>query len=482
MKMMDTTNNHINSDRMKWIEFFRQANINYCILRDIKSCLQGHPPLEIDILIDSDHFPNVREILFRAGYVLRSDWTEYPHFEFYLYKGTGLVSILDIVIDLRVARSGKIFRTLNPKVVISNCKAVDGLNIVSNDDELVLLLLHTLIDKGFLLEKHRLRLEELLQVPECRINAENKLSSIIGDKITAGKIFEFISKKDFDNFFNMKYTIFKWLFLNASMNDKKKVIVQLLQLECHRFLSLLFKKNKCMLCPVIGIDGAGKSTFIKKFSHIYSINRNIVPCRLGYGAQRNYYFRLTYSLCPIDDNVRIEKERKNIEDRKNFSRRFWIDQNMIITYILNKRKFRRVLPYVIDSLFYLEDLIAINKCKRKAGKNGLVLTDRSAIDRIVILISQGQKVPWIYRFLYITIYPHPNLIIFLDCGPEMAVKRKGELTMKDAKNQTDSYIYFLTYLYTAPSIKLNSSSAINEMVDIILSALNLSKGNINNEF
>lgn len=466
MNMIATVKDNLNSDRMQWVRLFHKANISYCILRDINSCIEGYPPLEIDILIDHHHLPTVHEILFRNGYLLRSDRMEYPHFHFYLYNTTGLVSILDIVIDLRVGKSGKIIKTLNPQSVLLNCKLIKGIKVISEDDELVQLLLHSLIDKGIILEKHKLRFRELLQITECKANAEHKLSLLIRNTITVKKLFEFLAKEDDNNFLNMKYKIIKVLFFNASFTEKKKLIIHQLYLYGYDRLSKLFKiRNKCMLVSVIGIDGAGKTTFIYKFIRSSSIN--IIPCRLGYGALRKYYFELTYLLCPIDSNMQQERIKKNKGKRINLYSRFWIYSSRFINYALTLQPFRHIRPYVIELLFYLEDLISIRICERRAGSKGVVLTDRYAIERIVYLISQKKKIPWIFRFLYTMIYPDIDLILFLDCGAETAVKRKGELTIDEATNLNESYIYTLLNLYKIPSIRLDTNSPLNGLVKTV---------------
>ncbi len=471
-KMTMTGNNWLNLERMQWVKLFQKAGINYCILRDIKSCIEGRPPLEIDILIDHNQLSMVREILFRAGYVLRSDRAEYPHFHFYFYNPIYLVSILDIVVDLRAGMSGKLIRTLNSQSVLLNRKVAGGLSILSEDDELVLLLLHSLIDKGTILEKHRVRLEELLQMPEYKISAEHKLSTLIRNKITARKIFEYFTNENIDNFLDMKDIIFWRLFLSASFAEKKNTVIQNFYLfwyssRWYRRMHQTFKfTNKCKLCSVVGIDGSGKTTFISEFSRI---DRNIVPCRLGYGALRRYNLDLTYYMCSIPANIQLEKEKKNKEVK--FSNRVWIYANKIIADALDRRPFSPFRPLLPPLLLYFEDIIAIRKSERRAGKKGIVITDRSGIDLVVDILSQGRKIPWIYRFLYMRMYPSPNLIVFLDCGAETAVKRKEEMTLNEAESYNDAYIYFLSHLCEAPSIRVNSTSSIDEMVKTVKLAL-----------
>ncbi len=460
------------SDRLQWVKLFEEAGINYCILRDIKSCIGGNPPLEIDILIYNHDLPEVREILFKAGYLMRSNRVQYPHFHFYLYKAKGLVSILDIVIDLRVGKSGKIIKTLQTHSLLSHSKVVSGLKVVSEDDELVLLLLHSLIDKGVMLEKHRLRLRELLLNPDIKNDAQKKLSFLIGDTIIANRLLEDLSKEDIDGFLGMKNKIIMKLFVNASFPEKKDMIINKFYMDCYKYLHTLFKReSKIKLFSVVGIDGAGKTTFIEKFHSDFSKDYNIVLCRLGYGALRSYYFELTYFLCPIDQNVRIEREKRNKEIKEPMSL-LWIEINRIIIYFFNIKPFRRFLKrYVIDLLLYLEDVIAINKSKKQAAKNGIIITDRSAIDRIIYSISRKGKIPWRYRFLYIMIYPYPDLTVFLDCGAETAVRRKGEMTIDQAMKMNESYIHFFSHLYGYPSIRLDSNSPLNEIENIVNFAL-----------
>lgn len=469
MNTIANINDNLNSDRMQWVGLFQQANISYCILRDITSCIEGCTPLEIDILIDHHQLPAVHEILFRNGYLLRPNKMEYPHFHFYLYKTTGLASILDIIIDLRVGKSGKIIKTLNPQSVLLNCKSVKGIKVISEDDEFVQLLLHSFVDKEVMFEKHKLRLRELLHTIKCKDNVEHKLSSLIRNKITEKKIFEFLAEDDDKNFLDIKHNLIKVLFFNASFTEKKNMILYLLYLYGYPRLNNLFKiRTKCRLVSLIGIDGAGKTTFIDEYVRSTSSSKNIVPCRLGYGAFRKYYFELTYVLCPIDLNVRQERIKKNKETRKNLYSRFWIYSNRCINYALNIQPFGQYIrPYVIEVLFYLEDLISIKKCARRAGNKGVVLTDRFAIERIVYLISQKKNIPWIFHILYTMIYPEIDLILFLDCGAETAVKRKGEMTIDEAINVNESYIYTLMNYYTIPSIRLDTNSSLNGLVKTV---------------
>lgn len=461
----------LNSDKMQWVKLFQQAGISYCILRDIKCCVEGRPPLEIDILIDSDHLPMVREILFRTGYLLITNRAEHPHFHFYLYKTTGLVSVLDIVIDLRVGNSGKLMQILKPHDVLSNCKVINGINVVSEDDELVLLLLHNLIDKGIFLEKHKPRFKEILKVPEYRISAELKLSSLTRDRITSRKLFENLTRENYTYIINNKNKVIQCLFLNTSILDKNNILLNWFYLRYYNKISWFFKLfklvHKCKIYTVVGIDGSGKTTFIREFSHTLSVNCKIVPCQLGYGALRKYWLELTNLMCLIPINSHQNKYKKNKKTTNVFISEFNSYVNKIIEYILERKPFRFYRYLIPPLLLYFEDIIALRESEKKAGNGGIVITDRSGIDLLVDILSQKRILPWIYRFLYLNIYPSPDIIILLDCGAETAVKRKGEMTIPEAKIYNEAYIYFLARLNSVPALRIDSNSSIDDMIKIV---------------
>ena len=134
------------NSRLRWIEIFNKNYFRYCIIRDENEAIVG-TALEVDILLSVDDLSSVKLCLLEEGYVLRSKFSNYPHFPFYLYNEKQLIFILDIVIDIRVGRNSTLWslgcteETLHRSTLKRNTPVLCGV------DEFAYTLLQEIVDK-----------------------------------------------------------------------------------------------------------------------------------------------------------------------------------------------------------------------------------------------------------------------------------------------------------------------------------------------
>lgn len=152
------------------------AQIPYCLLRDVDQLAQLDPRQEIDLLVDTVQLPLLRQVLAHFGFVELTNWGHWPHHFFITYQETTDTWLkLDVVTAISYRAPGFTLDTSLAPQVLANRRYAHPTYIPSPEDELIMLLLHCLLDKGHFAPKHRGRLLKLRH----EVQNERYLSSLL---------------------------------------------------------------------------------------------------------------------------------------------------------------------------------------------------------------------------------------------------------------------------------------------------------------
>jgi hypothetical protein len=141
-----------------------QENIQYCLIRDgdrVDQFLEGG---EIDLLVRPDQFPLFSKLLINFGFIRLPDWGHRPHHFFlsYDWKFDSWLKI-DLITEITYGRYAHNLRTSLAEDCLNNRHHNGTTYVPSPEDELLTLLLHCVLDKGYFSPARKERLGELRQ-------------------------------------------------------------------------------------------------------------------------------------------------------------------------------------------------------------------------------------------------------------------------------------------------------------------------------
>jgi hypothetical protein len=145
-------------------EKLAQENIQYCLIRDGDRVDQFLEGAEIDLLVHPDQFSLFSKLLINSGFIRLPDWGHWPHrfFLSYDWKFDSWLKI-DVITETTYGRYAHNLRTSLAEDCLNNRYHNDTVYVPSPEDELVTLLLHCVLDKGYFSPARKERLRELRQ-------------------------------------------------------------------------------------------------------------------------------------------------------------------------------------------------------------------------------------------------------------------------------------------------------------------------------
>lgn len=123
--------------------------IAYCVLRDYdRLATMGVDDGEIDILVAPDQFDQFASLMGELEFTRFSRWGEYPHTHFAIVlRENSRRFEIDVVTQLAFGNPVRHLHTTLADNCLSHRRLVDGVYIPRPEDELMVLLLHCLLDK-----------------------------------------------------------------------------------------------------------------------------------------------------------------------------------------------------------------------------------------------------------------------------------------------------------------------------------------------
>lgn len=127
-----------------------QHNLAYCVLRDFdRLATMDVAGSELDLLIASDQVEEFDTLMGKLGFIALSRRWEYPHTHYIVDLGEGASEFeIDVVTQITFGNPVRELYTDLAERCLEQRRFVDGVYVPRPEDELLMLLLHCLLDKG----------------------------------------------------------------------------------------------------------------------------------------------------------------------------------------------------------------------------------------------------------------------------------------------------------------------------------------------
>ena len=469
---IEKNTNKLSSDkkklRLKWLDLFRKNNFRYCILRGYDDAVSAND-IEVDVLLHPEDLCRVRSVMLNEGYVLRSKFSNHPHFPFYLYDANGIVSIIDIVIEVRAGQNSKLWPVISTEQVLSRSIQKNNIPVISDADEFALTLLHEILDKGRIRNEWRHDVKSRLRHSD---DSTKILSEILKSHRLASNLVELITQHEFEKAVTLSHQIQLHLFYK---NIRKSIFIGVRSL-----LAKIWEKNWLKgprVISFVGIDGSGKTSITSMLSKRAIENKKIINCKLGHGSERSYRYPITALICPVSAISKSEALKELSDTSSSRSSKIYISIALFKLWKLISRiapLHRQISSILIPFLFWLEDTIEITILKRKSSRRDFIVTDRHLIDGIVHNVAYKGTSSRLYNLFYYNLAKTTQLMVFINCSGSTAYERKQEILPKTGDILNESYKYWLVNNYSKPQVWLDSSKPIEQLckeLDIIIQTL-----------
>lgn len=391
----------------KNILFDLNANhINYALMRNFDSILNNriYTEKDIDILAEAKHLAKIQKIMQNAGFKQLLLCPATGHYGFAKYVAGHFLSFHYHINGV----AGSNLPYLDTAPVLQRKQQKNQLNIVSDEDLLLVLLLHSLLDGKKIKNRYKKEINRLLTKNLDWEYIEHtmalKLSAAIVRKIlfylacgNYKRIESIMPKIEHDFKYGRYYNILRLVKINA--------------MKC--LWSVWRLTKNAPLVSFIGIDGAGKTTMThmlkEKLDHSLITNWLIYTGRGRNNLLPIQFFGAKYRQLGANKGKQIQNKNKKIKPD--------IRTSIIYTF---------AAPVFALDLF-LRYWLSIWP-KRKI--NQIVLTDRYSSDLLLM-----PNVSMIFKKILYACLPRPTLTIYLYNTPELLHKRKPNHSLSDLYRQ-----------------------------------------------
>lgn len=259
--------------------FYQQLEhhqIQYCLLRgdgqqdadELPASSAVVPVVEVDMLVAKVDKHKMQLLLKQVGFVALPNWGHTPH-EFYVAydQAQDRWLKLDVVSAAAYGRPIRALRTDLAAGCLQRRQWVEGLYVAAPEDELVMLLLHCLLDKGYIKAAHRVRLKALLE----NVQNEPLLTSLLKQYCapigTSEQLAAYIEDEAWDKLLMFQHTIGRQLANRNPIGVQMRRLVGPILRKANSHL--LFRRPRAISVAVLAPDGAGKSTVTEGLAHTF---------------------------------------------------------------------------------------------------------------------------------------------------------------------------------------------------------------------
>ena len=277
--------------------------------------------------------------------------------------------------------------------------------VLSNEDKLIMYLLHCSMLKRRFDEKTEQEINYILENNKINLDAiKDHLRSLFSESY---------ANKVFDQFINKKYR-----------EIEKQGNSMLFRIVCRKrgYLYYFIKKiirnrmlrlhnkflSKNMLICFLGVDGAGKSTLLNEIKDILSFNkRRVIVVYSGKGQKR-----IMPGLSKTALKFGVKTTHPSQINKLGSIKRFFLTNIRDLFYLLDMylRYIVRIYPHLL--------------------KGGYVLTDRYAYD-----LYLDENTTFLTKKILINCFPSPSLTIYLYNNAEIVFNRKKQYSVSELERQ-----------------------------------------------
>ena len=376
---------------LRTFKAIEQEDIPYCVLRDGESMQEFARGGEIDLLVPETHFKQLPILLSRLGYTKLSAWGHTPHHFFITYhKASDSWIKLDVVTRVTYGNPIHTLHTSLADNCIQHRRRLGLVFVPSAEDEFMTLLLHCVLDKGYVARHRGTRLKELSHQVDDDAYISQLLRQYWDPDSNWLLLSSLVDAGAWDDLLAKREDLAKRLKQREPLATLGRHIRGRLLRKAQRGAGYFLPRTPSV--ALLAPDGAGKST-------------------LAEGLGENFYFPVRLLYMGLYQNKTGAMKRKIIG--------LGVAQNLI-------RQWQRYL---------------VSRHYRASGK--LVIFDRYAYDALLPSpwrATQHDKLRQLRRWLLANSCPPPDLILFLDAPGELLFSRKGERNPVDLEAQRQQYL------------------------------------------
>jgi thymidylate kinase len=384
----------------KVFESVNNAGLEYVILRKYDSLPDGMGDGDIDVLVSFKDVQRLRSILTGMNFLIVSDI--YPHtFAFFFDETQGELIKFDIV-D-RFAFGTKLiapFPKCYEQTVLGRRIRNKAFYVPSPEDEMILLFLHCLGDRGFFDPDYKERLQGLV-ARELDTRYMIKLLDRIFGRRKSHNVLPWIRKGRFDQLIKLRRQLGVYLARQLNRKGLLAVITILKQRGARRILG-----RRGLRIALMGPDGSGKTTLARNIK-----DRGIFNTKYVYMGRDQFVIPTRRILKFIGNDL-----RKNSEGSVASQPSALFPTEGRIRDIIDVGRF---LHDLID--FYVRYFLRNYLYYRKGF---LVVNDRYIYD----MLTGGEKLVQlpVVRQIFSRLVPAPDRMFFLDAPSTEMYARKSE--------------------------------------------------------
>ncbi len=372
-------------------EALEQNNIPYCVLRDGDRMHEYANGGEVDLLIPEEYLSLLNNLLRQFGFVKISAWGHSPHHFFVASHDNSNCWIkLDVVTEVAYGKPAHALRTTLADNCLQHRQRSGFVQVPAPADEFITLLLHCVLDKGYIAAHRGERLQALCEQVDDEFYISQLLDRYWSPTMSWSTLCSLIGDGDWTTLLDQREVIENRLARRDPVATVGRRFRDRSLRKLQRMVGYLWPRTPSV--ALLAPDGAGKST-------------------LANGLKESFYFPVRLLYMGLYQNKRGH-EGKQIKG-------LGLAQNLI----------KQWKGYIISRHY------------RAGGK--LVIFDRYSYDALLPTARRPffkDKLRRFRRWLLAYSCPPPDLILFLDAPGELLYSRKGERSPAELEAQRQQYL------------------------------------------